>query len=76
MRHLAGKSIFLFSHKNKIDPFTYTSPFCPLCKLPNHDTTRVFKCADMDEVFKGELRIEAPDWVTSDQVMQMRCIEL
>ena len=39
-----GKSPFLLSYKNKIDPFTYPSPLCPLCKLQTHDTTHLFNC--------------------------------
>ena len=39
-----GKSPFLLSYKNKIDPFTYPSPLCPLCKIQTHDTSHLFNC--------------------------------
>ena len=39
-----NKSPILLSYLNKIDPFTYPSPLCPLCKKQNHDTTHLFNC--------------------------------
>ena len=40
----AGKSPLLLSYKNKIDPLTYPSPLCPLCKSQIHDTPHLFNC--------------------------------
>ena len=39
-----GKSPILFTYKHKIDPITYPSPLCPLCKTQPHDVNHLFNC--------------------------------
>src|SRR3989442_13797610 len=40
----AGKSPVLMTYLNAIDPKTYPTPTCPLCKSHNHTTRRIFSC--------------------------------
>ena len=39
-----NKSHFLLTYKNKINPNTYPSPICPLCKTEPHTTSHLFTC--------------------------------
>jgi hypothetical protein len=47
-----GKSPFLLSYKNKIDPLAHPSPLCPLCKTQNHDTSHLFNCPILPTTLK------------------------
>jgi len=39
-----NKSPILFHYLNKINPITYPTPNCPLCKKFRHDTFHLFNC--------------------------------
>ena len=39
-----GKSPFLQTYLNKINPKEHTSPLCPLCKQQEHTTNHLFTC--------------------------------
>jgi hypothetical protein len=39
-----NKSPILYYYLNKINPTTYPSPLCPLCKNKIHDTYHLFTC--------------------------------
>jgi hypothetical protein len=44
----AGKSPKLMTYLNKIDPNTYPSPTCPLCKSQDHTTQHLFSCSKIN----------------------------
>ena len=39
-----GKSPLLLTYKHTIDPHTYPTATCPLCKTHEHNTTHLFNC--------------------------------
>ena len=38
------KSPFLMAYKHHINPTTYQSPLCPICKITDHNTLHIFNC--------------------------------
>jgi hypothetical protein len=46
-----GKSPMLMTYLNKIDPKSYPSPTCPLCRSHNHTTKHLFSCPKLHTTF-------------------------
>jgi hypothetical protein len=64
-----NESPFLMTYLNKINPQTYTSPLCPLCKNHNHDTIHLFNCTHINTNLR-------PDDLWNDPVAVAELLQL
>ena len=50
----AGKSPVITAYLHTIDPKSYPSPICPLCKSHDHTTQHLFSCSKINTTLKAQ----------------------